>query len=180
MPNTFGIDLTQLESLYLSDSISMYMQGTPDSLPGQTMPYPNLLLKIGGAVLETGQQRDTATIHVSLADLWIIREVTKSSAVIGSERVGMNLLFKAYTGILALSAETDMQSVVSVFGEVIDDEPGKSEYSVQLERIRNGGDLSPRRIEGDDDERDADQSDVDNQSHDADENRPDHDAKTAA
>ena len=180
MPNTFGIKLTQLESLYLSDSISMFMQGTPDSLPGQTMPYPNLLLKIGGAVLETAQQSDTATVHVSLADLWIFREVTKSSAVIGSERVGINLLLKAYTGILALSAETDMESVVSAFGEVIDNEPGKSEYSVQLERIRNGGDLSPRRTGGDDDVRNADQSDVDNQSHDADEDRTDHDAEAAA
>lgn len=180
MQSTFAIQLTQLESLYLSDSISMFMQGTPDSLPGQTMPYPNLLLKIGGAVLETEQLRDTATVHVSLADLWIIREVTKSSAVIGSERVGLNLLMKAYTGILALSAETDMQSVVSAFGEVIDDEPGKSEYSAQLERIRNGGDLSPLQTGGDDDERNADQGDGDEQPHDADENRPDHDAATAA
>ena len=177
MPSTIGIQLTQLESLYLSDSISMFMQGVPDALPGQTMPYPNLLLKIGGAVLETEQQKDTATVHVSLADLWVIREVTKSSAVIGSERVGLNLLFKVYTGIRSLSAETDMESVVSVFGEVIDDEPGKSEYATQLERIKNGGDLYSG---GDDDGRNADQSDGDKQSNNADENRPDHDAKTAA
>jgi len=52
MLDTFAIELTQLESLYLSDSISMFMQGTPDALPGQAMPFPNLLLKIGGAVLE--------------------------------------------------------------------------------------------------------------------------------
>lgn len=177
MPNTFGIQLTQLESLYLSDSISMFMQGTPDALPGQTMPYPNLLLKIGGAVLETEQQKAEAMIHVSLADLWVIREVTKSSAVIGSERVGLNLLLKVYTGIRELSAETDMQFVVSAFGEVMEDEPGKSEYSVQLERIRNGGELYSG---GDDDERNADQSDGDDQSHDADEDIPDHDAATAA
>lgn len=180
MQNTFAIELTQLESLYLSDSISMFMQGAPDALPGQTMPFPNLLLKIGGAVLETEQQKGTAVAHVSLPDLWIIREITKSSAVIGSERVGINLLFKAYTGILALSAETDMQSLVSAYGEVMDDEPGKSEYTDQLERIRNGGELSPRLTGGDDDGRNTNQSGGDNQPHDADEKRSDHDAATAA
>lgn len=177
MLSTFAIELTQLESLYLSDSISMFMQGTPDALPGQAMPFPNLLLKIGGAVLETAGQRDTAIAHVSLADLWVIREITKSSVVVGSERVGMNLLFKAYTGILALCAESDMQSVVSTYGEVIDDEPGKSEYSAILELIKNGGELVPG---GDDDLRNTNQTHGDNQSNDADENRPDHDAATAA
>ncbi|MDA0770753.1 MAG: hypothetical protein BZY79_04610 [SAR202 cluster bacterium Casp-Chloro-G4] len=177
MPSTVAIQLTQLESLFLSDSISMFMQGVPDALPGQTMPFPDLLLKIGGAVLETEQRKDTANVHVSLADLWVIREVTKSSAVIGSERVGLNLLFKVYTGIQSLSAENDMESVVSVLGEVMEDEPGKSEYAVQLERIRNGGDLYSG---GNDDGRNAKQGDSDKQSLNADENRPDHDAATAA
>ncbi len=177
MLDTFAMELTQLESLYLSDSISMFMQSTPDALPGQALPFPNLLLKIGGAVLETAEQRDTAVAHVSLSDLWIIREVTKSSVVVGSERVGMNLLSKAYAGILALCAESDMQSVVSTYGEVIDNEPGKSAYSAILEQIRNGGELVPG---GDDDLRNTKQTHGDNQSHDADENRPDHDAATAA
>jgi hypothetical protein len=83
------------------------------------MPFPNLLLKIGGAVLETAELGNTAVAHLSLSDFWIIREITKSSVVVGSERVGMNLLSKAYTGILALCAESDVQSVVSTYGEVI-------------------------------------------------------------
>jgi len=177
MLDTFAIELTQLESLYLSDSISMFMQGTPDALPGQAMPFPNLLLKIGGAVLETAELGNTAVAHLSLSDLWIIREVTKSSVVVGSERVGMNLLSKAYTGILALCAESDVQSVVSTYGEVIDNEPGKSEYSAILEQKKNGGELM---LGGDDDLRNTNQTLGDKQSHDADENRPDHDAATAA
>ena len=49
---------------------------------------PDLLLKIGGAVLETDQHDVPAVVYLSLAELWMIREVTKSSVVVGSERVG--------------------------------------------------------------------------------------------
>ena len=106
-----------------------------------------------------------------------MREITKSSAVVGSERVGLNLLIKVYTGIRALSPESDMQSVVSTFGEVADDEPGKSEYAAQLQRIKDGGELYSG---GDNDDGRIDQSDGDDEPHDADENRPDHDAAAAA
>ncbi len=144
MPNTYPIKLTQLESLYLSDALSMFSQGPPDALPGQSSPYPTLLLKVCGAVLavlEGEQQNASATVYLSLPELWMVREVTKSSVVIGSERVGLSLLMKVYAGIRALAAETDMQSLVSDLGEVADDEPGKSEYAAQLERLKNGNDI---------------------------------------
>ncbi len=141
MANTYPVKMTQLESLYLSDTVSMFMQGPPDALPGQASPYPTLLLKIGGAVLETEQHKAPATLHLSLNELWIMREVTKSSVVVGSERVGVSLLIKVYEGIRALAAETDIQSLVNALGEVAEEEPGKSEYSVQLERLKDGHDL---------------------------------------
>lgn len=177
MPNTYPIQLTQLESLYLSDSISMFTQGPPDALPGQISPFPNLLLKIGGAVLETEQQKSPATAHLNLSELWMIREITKSSAVIGSERVGLNLLMKIYNGIRALSADADMQSVVNYFGEVIDNEPGKSEYAAQLERIKDGGELSSGGVNN---EIGADQGTGDDKPRSPDEDRPDHDPQAAA
>jgi hypothetical protein len=177
MPNTYPMQLTQLESLYLSDSISMFTQGPPDALPGQMSPFPNLLLKIGGAVLETEQQKSAATVHFNLSELWMIREITKSSAVVGSERVGLNLLMKIYNGIRALSADADMQSVVNYFGEVIDNEPGKSEYAAQLERIKEGGELSSGGINS---EIGADQGDDDDKPRNPDKNNPDHDSATAA
>lgn len=172
MPNTYPVELTQLESFYLSDCISMFMQGPPDYLPGQGAPYPTLLLKIGGAILETEQEKAPSTVHLSQSELWVMREVTKSSAVVGSERVGLNLLMKIYTGISALSAESDMQSIVSVFGEVIDDEPGKCEYAAQLERIRSGNEYQPGGADDD--------STSDHKSDDSDKDRPDHDAANAA
>ena len=172
-----ALELTQMESLYLSDSLSMFMQGPPDSLPGQASPYPNLLLKIGGAVLETDQQKHPVSIQVGLPELWVLRELTKSSVVMGSERVGLNLLLKVYAGIQVLSAESDIHSAVSLFGEVIDVEPGKNEYATQLERIRNGG--SPDSG-GSYDEDGFDDNGGTIQSSSTDEDRPGHDTATAA
>ena len=140
MDTTYAIQLTQLESLYLSDALSMFTQGPPDALPGQAAPYPNLLLKIGGAVLETQQRSAPVSLSLSPCELWVIREVAKSSVVVGNERVGLSLLTKVYEGIRALAAQSDVQSVVNAFGEVVDDEPGKGEYVAQLKQIgRNEG-----------------------------------------
>ena len=142
MMGTYPIELTNMESLYLSDSLSMYLQGPPESTPGQDSPFPNLLLKIGGCVLETDQQNSLVTTYVSLSELWMLREITKSSVVVGNERVGVNLLIKIYSGIRALNAGPNMESIVGILGEVEDMEPGKSNYAAQLERIRDGGDLT--------------------------------------
>ncbi len=172
-----ALELTQMESLYLSDSLSMFMQGPPDSIPGQASPYPTLLLKIGGAVLETDQQKQPVSVQFGLSELWVLRELTKSSVVMGSERVGLNLLLKVYAGIQALSAESDVHSAVSVFGEVVDVEPGKNEYATQLERIRNGG--SPDSGGSYDEDR-FDDAGGNNKPDNTDENRPDHDTATAA
>ncbi len=139
MANAYPVQLTHLESLYLSDSISMFMQGPPDGLQGQASPYPTLLLKIGGAVLETDQQSSQVTVYFSLPELWVIREVTRSSVVIGSERVGLSLLLKVYAGIRALAAESAIQTTVDEFGEVISNEPGKEDYSDRFEDLKRKG-----------------------------------------
>ncbi len=141
MATTYPIQLSQLESLYLSDAMSMFTQGPPDALPDQASPYPTLLLKIGSAILESEQHKAPATVYLSLGDLWTMREVAKSSVVVGGERVGLNLLLKIYAGIRALTAEFDMHSLVSNFGETAHDEAGKSEYSAQLAKIKDGKDF---------------------------------------
>lgn len=141
MPGTYPISLTALESQYLSDSISMFASGPPDDmLSGKASPYPDLLLKIGGAVVEIEEQGDKKSpvpVDFSQAELWIIREVAKSGVVVGNERVGLNLLVKAYEGIRALAAEPDIQALVERMGEVTESEPGKDSYVSQLEKIKN-------------------------------------------
>ena len=177
MLDAYAIELSHLESLFLSDSLSIFTQGPPDAPINQLSPYPTLLLKIGGAVLETEQMKAMAMVSVNLAELWMIREVTKSSVVVGSERVGLNLLLKVYEAIRALSAESDMQSVVSVFGEVLEDEPGKKEFAAQLERIREGVELESG---GSRDESNSEQPTGGDKPGDSDESRPDHDTANAA
>lgn len=137
MAATYPIELTQLEGFYLSDALSMFAQGPPDEAV-HGAPYPNLLLKIGGAILETDKSKAPATVHLTLAELWVMREVAKSSVVIGNERVGLSLMLKAYEGLRALVAESDMQGLVGDMGEVKDDEPGKASYAARLAKLRDG------------------------------------------
>ena len=177
MSDTYPLELSHLESLFLSDSLSIFTQGPPDAPINHLSPYPTLLLKIGGAVLETEQMKCSARVSMVLAELWMIREVTKSSVVVGSERVGLNLLLKVYEGIRALSAEPDMQSLVSVFGEVLEEEPGKKEFAAQLQRIREGAELESG---GSSNEAISEQPSGDDEPGDSDEGRPDHDTATAA
>ena len=70
-----------------------------------------------------------------------------------------------------------MQSVVSVFGEVLENEPGKKEFAAQLERIREGGELESG---GSNDEANSDKPTGGDESGVTDESRPDHDTATAA
>ena len=69
-----------------------------------------------------------------------------------------------------------MQSLVSALGEVAEEEPGKSEYSAQLERLKDSHDLELGGINdgGTFDEHSNDES------GESDPNRTDHDTATAA
>lgn len=156
MDNIHAIELTPLEGLFLSDALSMFTQGPPDAMPGQASPYPDLLLKVGGAVLETQKRKAPVTISLTISELWMIREVAKSSVVVGNERVGLALLTKVYEGIRALTSESDVQSVVNAFGEVADDEPGKGKYAAQLNQIKEGGDLETGGENNDAEHKDGD------------------------
>ena len=178
MATTYPVQLTQLECLYISDTLSMFTQGPPDELPSQGSPYPNLLLKIGSAVLETEQQKAPVELQFSLNELWVIREIAKSSVVVGGERVGLNLLLKIYQGIRALIAESDVQAVVNDLGEVLDYEPGKVEYAIQLANIKNNEYQDSSGNGGSDDGSEIIGGNY--ESNDSNESRPDNDAANPA
>ena len=135
MTATYPVQLTQLECLYISDSLSMFTQGPPDELPGQGSPSPNLLLKIGSAVLETEQQKAPVELQFNLNELWVLRETATSSVVVGGEWVGLNLLLTVYLCIRAFTAESDVQAVVNDRGWVLGKEPGKNEYCCRLAEV---------------------------------------------
>ena len=113
------LSLTRNEALYLSDSVTLLMEITPESgkvqipsrhlLPQGTVSVPvDLIQTIGMAVLLTTQDRwalEEAKIKVSVADLFLLRECCQSYIKVNQEYVGFNLLRKIY----ALILEEDLQ-----------------------------------------------------------------------
>ena len=113
------LSLTRNEALYLSDSITLLLEMTPEQgrmqipsrhlLPQGTVSVPiDLIQNLGMAVLLTTQDRLTseeAVIKVSVADLFLLRECCQSYIKVNQEYVGYNLLRKIY----ALVLEKDLQ-----------------------------------------------------------------------
>lgn len=172
---SYSIQLTLLESLYLSDSLSMFTQGPPDVLSESASPFPDLLLKVGAAVLETDRTKEPVDVALSLNELWIVREVAKSSVVVGSERVGLNLVIKVYEGLRHLAAAADVDSVVGALGEVSRNEPDRREYEAKLKTLSGKGD--PESGGRSDDEKESECSD-EHRAVNADTGGPNNDPKT--
>lgn len=115
MGEVYKIKVSQLEGLYLADSISMFQHGPPmeGRSPMVGDMFPGLLLKIGACVLyaETNKGMGDVDLELTEEELWVIREAAKSSVVVGSERVGLKLLVKVYAELLRspleLSADED-------------------------------------------------------------------------
>lgn len=103
MTDTYPLQLTVLESYYISDAVSEHTPNLPPP-DGEFHAYPDFILKLGGAILEATQTKKNMTVEMSLIELRVIREVCKTSIVVGSERVGMNLMLKVYEGLRTLSA----------------------------------------------------------------------------
>ena len=174
---TYSIQLTLLESLYLSDSLSMFTQGPPDVLTDSSSSVSDLLLKVGAAVLETDRTKEPVDVALALNELWIVREVAKSSVVVGSERVGLNLIIKVYEGLRHFAAAADVDSVVGALGEVSRNEPDWREYEAKLKALSGKGD--PESGGQGNDETDSETSD-EHRAVNADKGRPRNDPKTKA
>ena len=113
------LSLTRNEALYLSDSITLLMEITPEQgkmqlpsrhlLPQGTVSVPiDLIQTLGMAVLLTTQDRwavEEAVIKITVADLFLLRECCQSYIKVNQEYVGFNLLRKIY----ALILEKDLQ-----------------------------------------------------------------------
>jgi len=113
------LTLTENELLYLSDSITLLMEHTPEHgkmhiparqlMPSAGVPVPvDLIQTIGLGVLIATDPVNTsqeATLSFNIADLYLLRECCQSFVKINKELVGYNLLRKIYTAILADSME---------------------------------------------------------------------------
>ncbi len=130
------VNLTKLEICFLWDAISMHSIGPPDSISEDSLHphYPDLILKIAGAMAEgmrEGGQGGEVEVEMEFAwhELMLMREVAKTSVVVGGEKVGLNLAVKIAGGLITLAAER-ASGIEGVGGE---NEPAKWELR---ERIR--------------------------------------------
>jgi len=124
MAATRNVEITPYEAMFLSDSLVTTTEGPDFRLDSSDRrAYPDLLTKIGIAFIHN------APLEIALTwnELWMIRDVTKSSVKIGSESVGMNLLAKVYGAILTMQASPAVayaiESVAAM--EVIHDDAGE-------------------------------------------------------
>ena len=107
---TCTMEMTFREAVYLSDILSCHAEGPK----GQGSPYPELVLKVGSVVLQTDPEqapvREKAPVRVAVSwpELWLLREVAKSSVTVGQERVGFNIMRKVYQALQELSAAMDV------------------------------------------------------------------------
>ena len=100
---TFKLELSHDEAQSLSDALPSLSAFTPVGY----CPWPFLLLKIGSAFLDTAPlNAPPAAVAVVEPELWILRDIVKSSWRVGQANIGHGLLVKIYTGLRAVTAGT--------------------------------------------------------------------------
>ena len=106
--------VTRNELLYLSDSVTLLMEHTSENgrthiparqlMPTAGVPVPIELIQTIGmgfiTLADEDNNTDTTILHVSVADLYLLRECCQSFIKINDEFVGYNLLVKLYDLIL--------------------------------------------------------------------------------
>ena len=106
--------VTKNELLYLSDSVTLLMEHSAEQgklhiparqlMPSAGVPVPIELIQTIGmgfiTLADEDNTTDTTILHVSVADLYLLRECCQSFVKINEEFVGFNLLVKIYDLIL--------------------------------------------------------------------------------
>lgn len=102
METTHIIKMTNGELLFLDDSFSTLMPW-PEEIKFNPA---DVLRKIGHGLEATAPPLGTpkAEVEITVGEAWMIREVAKSYAAMGTEKVGLNLKAKAFEAIFALES----------------------------------------------------------------------------
>ena len=147
------LELTMNEALYLSDSMTLLLEHTPEHgkihvparqlMPQAGVPVPiELIQKIGLAVLvATASENEDklAAMEVNVADLFLLRECCQSFIKINNERVGFNLLRKIY--YLILERDIEERSFIEELTKGIDMSNLSIGKELSEETLREGKEL---------------------------------------
>ena len=106
----YKLELTPNECLYISDALCSHTVGPAGE---SWSAYPGFLLKLSGAILESRGGAQTY-ITVDMTDLFVLRDICKSGVMFGSERVGLNLLYKVSEGLLSESLDVLIPGIFKV------------------------------------------------------------------
>jgi hypothetical protein len=126
----YTLDLTRNESKFLLDAISIM---TPLM---EREEAEVLVLKIGAAFLDTEQGARDGRVALSVRELWVLKEVTKSAVMVGQEPVGLQILQRVIEGLLTLSSQSDVRAAVAPFGEGNAAETDKNDVKRWMEDFR--------------------------------------------
>lgn len=146
--DSYPLPLTRHDCIFLSDSLSVYHG--PTGFGERNEGIFELLSKVLSALLtfpepmskagETFDSETTTSIPVSEYQLWVIREVSKSAAVMSTGYpVGLMMLYKAAKGIRAFATEHDTTQVAGDIptGDVYDDVTAKQRERLEQFRKEN-------------------------------------------
>ena len=122
------IELTFNEVTLLCDAITLETAG-----PEGEGAYPDLMLKIGSAFIDSGPDKPRVKVMLTREELWMIREICKTPMTVGPEKVGLNLLRKIYPALRELHADEEVHGAVARIGEGSYDEPQKGEKADKIE-----------------------------------------------
>lgn len=135
MPS-YAADFSFLELVYLSDALGMHNPG-PES---GDRPYPDLLeIILGGIAARPAGEPDWRwTAKLTLMEWWMVREVSKSSVAVGSEKVGLNLLIKCAKAITALKADPVLHDAAMIVGDAEGQDPEIADQRTKLRLWEQG------------------------------------------
>ncbi len=92
-------------------------------IDGSNPAYPNLILKIGRAFLETFRGGGAQELYLSEQEAWYLREIVPANMRVRGESVGQSLKRKLYPLLLDFDGERYSEAAITRYGSSEVDEP---------------------------------------------------------
>ena len=134
------VELCYSEQLWLLDHISIFSLCPPDEQLN-LRAMENLKLKLLSSLIEAKDNRANGVLTLEEMELWMALETVQSSAQMGSERVGMNLIYKLGKALLEVRSDFGVGEAVDQIGEGGDEEPTWDKF--RLKSWKEAKDANP-------------------------------------
>lgn len=108
------VELTINELLFIDDEITVFDPHSSEEIVTLRMTNANpatigvhieTMRKIGGAILEALDRKENVKVDLEFYELLLIRELARSTKVVGGEQVGLDLKKKVYQALQHIEVE---------------------------------------------------------------------------